>query len=1123
MKKLIIGIIIALFLLLIIAISIPFFVDLNKYKGIVVSQIEKAIHREVKVDKIKLSLLKGLGVNLDNIIISNNPEFKKEPFLILEGLEVKLKILPLLRKRIEVKKIILNSPKLLIEINKEGKFNFNDLVNPQKTSSQIYKKDSSPILFVSQEKKSPPLNPFLKNLNISRISINKGDVKFIDDYSDAKKERVTHIEGLNLKATNISLSTPLDFKLSAKILTQKEQKIDIQGKIGPFGDRLDFKKVDLNLVMKLTDLDIAHFYPYYKKYSPLIIHNGFLNSDVRLSGNLNEKFSSDGKISLRDFSFKDKKGFLKIDKKINLDVERKITIDFKKDLLTLDNFDISLLDNHLNVSGDIKEFKKNPRVNLNLSSKKLLLSQIEGLYPPIKKAMPKGMTVKGPLSFLTDVQGTRTNFTLKGDLNLDKSRLVLKDILNKPEKMNTRILYDFSFGDDQLTIKSASLNLKDLNLKSSGTIKKFDNPLVDLKIKTSELNLKGWEDILLVGKGGKLSGLLAIDLGLKGPIKDPSKIYFEGKIRARDIEPLEDIVDLFSPTKDGTKMLTMKGKASIDSFIKGEMNDLITDTRIDLDQAGIKYAGLIEKPMGTPANLLFNGSFAKNNIRVKKLNLNLKNLNIKGSGTIINTKQPKIDLNLSTNEIDFIQLKELIPPLKEQKLSGRIKTDIKIKGDMALMKDIDLQGNLSMEKVGAKFSFIPKEIHDMSGKISMQGKRMDIKGLTMGYGNTIVNLDASIKDFDSPKIKFSLRSPRLDFDDLLFAGQPKKADRKIYGESILPVAKKIENKDSFLKKIQAEGDIRIERGGYKNFNFSDLKADLFFGKMALTIRPLSFNLYKGFFSGSALMDFKEGKPIFYVQSNLRKIDVKELINSNTSLKDMINGTLNSDLSISGRMADAVTITKSLDGKGEFAVTNGEIKMALLRDLLNQLPLQQLSLISPDFRRLYSCLEDYSKLEKTRFQYLALPLNIKNGVVYVPRYQILSSDLLDVVTDKSGGKINLNTMDVDFKNVMAVLTKPATDHCFGPKAQKYIVNEQGRAVIPFQWRGHIKEGSFPKPIPDTGAILARAARGGIIDTLDRLIDKKKTTPETTKEKPQEPLKPKEQLEELGKELLRELLK
>lgn len=553
------------------------------------------------------------------------------------------------------------------------------------------------------------------------------------------------------------------------------------------------------------------------------------------------------------------------------------------------------------------------------------------------------------------------------------------------------------------------------------------------------------------------------------------------------------------------------------------MNNLFTDTRLNLDQAGIKYAGLIEKPIGTPANLLFNGSFAKNNIRVEKLNLNLKNLNIKGSGTIINTKQPKIDLNLSTNEIDFIQLKELVPLLKKQKLSGKIKTDIKIKGDMARMKDIDLQGELSMEKVGAKFAFIPKEIHDMSGKISMQGKRMNIKGLTLGYGNTKINLDATIKDFDSPKIKFSLHSPRLRFDDLLPPKQPKKANLGIYGESIVPVAKKIENKDSFLSKIQAEGDIRIGRGGYKNFNFSNLRAALFFGKMALTIKPLSFNLYKGLFSGSALIDLKGKKPIFYVKSKLKSIDVKELINSNTSLKDMINGILNSDLSLSGKGTDAITITKSLEGKGEFAVTNGEIKMALLRDLLNQLPLQQLSLISRDFRRLYSCLEDYSKMEKTSFQYLALPLKIKSGVVHVPRYQILSSDLLDVVTDKSGGTINLNTMDVDFKNVMAVLTKQATDHCFGPKAQKYIVNEQGRAVIPFQWRGRIKEGSFPKPIPDTGAILAMAARGGIIDTLDRLIDKKKTTPETTKEKPTEPLKPKEQLEELGKELLRELFK
>ena len=136
MKKLLIAFFIAIFLILVIAITIPFFINLNKYKGIVVSQIEKAIHRDVEIDKIQLSLIKGIGVNLNNVTVSNNPEFKKEPFLKLDELEIRVKLLPLLKKRVEVKKIVLNSPRILLEVNERGVFNFDDLLNPKRVSQQ---------------------------------------------------------------------------------------------------------------------------------------------------------------------------------------------------------------------------------------------------------------------------------------------------------------------------------------------------------------------------------------------------------------------------------------------------------------------------------------------------------------------------------------------------------------------------------------------------------------------------------------------------------------------------------------------------------------------------------------------------------------------------------------------------------------------------------------------------------------------------------------------------------------------------------------------------------------------------------------------------------------------------
>ena len=99
-----------------------------------------------------------------------------------------------------------------------------------------------------------------------------------------------------------------------------------------------------------------------------------------------------------------------------------------------------------------------------------------------------------------------------------------------------------------------------------------------------------------------------------------------------------------------------------------------------------------------------------------------------------------------------------------------------------------------------------------------------------------------------------------------------------------------------------------------------------FDSMTLTLKTLQFNLYKGLFTGSGQFDLRDKTPQFYVKSELKDVNVKELINDNTTQKDIVWGTLNSNLSLFGRGTDMASITRTLNGKGEFAVTNGEIKL-----------------------------------------------------------------------------------------------------------------------------------------------------------------------------------------------------
>ena len=127
MKKIIIIVAVFILLLLIAAIFTPFVVDLNKYKGTILARLKPYIGRDVDFQNIELTVLTGLGVEIEGLTVSESPDFPGGDFLQLKNLNVKIQLLPLLKKEFKVKKIMLDQPVVHLVRNKEGVFNFSDL------------------------------------------------------------------------------------------------------------------------------------------------------------------------------------------------------------------------------------------------------------------------------------------------------------------------------------------------------------------------------------------------------------------------------------------------------------------------------------------------------------------------------------------------------------------------------------------------------------------------------------------------------------------------------------------------------------------------------------------------------------------------------------------------------------------------------------------------------------------------------------------------------------------------------------------------------------------------------------------------------------------------------------
>ncbi len=109
-------------------ILIPMLVDPNDYKAEIAAEVKKATGRDLEMGgEIGLSVFPWLGLELNQVRLSNAPGFGDAPFAALDYVQVRAKLLPLLQKQVEVDKIRIQGLELNLARAADGRSNWDDL------------------------------------------------------------------------------------------------------------------------------------------------------------------------------------------------------------------------------------------------------------------------------------------------------------------------------------------------------------------------------------------------------------------------------------------------------------------------------------------------------------------------------------------------------------------------------------------------------------------------------------------------------------------------------------------------------------------------------------------------------------------------------------------------------------------------------------------------------------------------------------------------------------------------------------------------------------------------------------------------------------------------------------
>jgi hypothetical protein len=166
----------AILLIVLLAVLVPPFVNVNRYRGRVAEAISRALGRDVTVSRIALKLLPRPGIVLSNFVVAEDPSYGAEPMLRADTVTAFLRLTSLWRGRLEIGTLDLDSPSLNLVRRSDGHWNLEELVE---RASQV---TSAPTTETRPEVR--PRFPYVK-ASSGRVNFKLGQVKKAFAFTDA--------------------------------------------------------------------------------------------------------------------------------------------------------------------------------------------------------------------------------------------------------------------------------------------------------------------------------------------------------------------------------------------------------------------------------------------------------------------------------------------------------------------------------------------------------------------------------------------------------------------------------------------------------------------------------------------------------------------------------------------------------------------------------------------------------------------------------------------------------------------------------------------------------------------------------------------------------------------------
>lgn len=231
--------------------ALVYLVDWNDFKQTIQNQVKNHTGRDLTIaGDLSPSVFPWAGITIGEISLANATEFGEQPFARIAGADVKVELLPLIRREINVRTVQLNGLQLDLQRSADGSTNWDDLIKPAATSTTEEVGEDEEVTTEVEGSSAT-----IAALEVGGIQVSDANVS----WQDATTGTDATLSSFNLSTGGIELEKPFDLTVDFSVASESLDLLaDIKANANLMVD-LNAQQYNINGLTVTTDAKGATF------------------------------------------------------------------------------------------------------------------------------------------------------------------------------------------------------------------------------------------------------------------------------------------------------------------------------------------------------------------------------------------------------------------------------------------------------------------------------------------------------------------------------------------------------------------------------------------------------------------------------------------------------------------------------------------------------------------------------------------------------------------------------------------------------------------------------------------------------------------------------------------------